>query len=208
MLHKLQYISQGKTPKDHHQNIYSILDSGAQLVQLRLKNISQEEYCDRAFEVKELCTKYSASLIINDNAEVAKTISSDALHLGLDDMNINEARKIFADKIIGGTANTFDHIKQRFSERVNYIGLGPFRFTTTKEKLSPVLGLEGYKKLMDSMLSENITIPVYAIGGIEINDVQEIIQTGVFGIAVSGMLTNASNKEKTIKELNKILYNA
>jgi thiamine-phosphate pyrophosphorylase len=208
MLHKLQYISQGKTVKEHHENIGSVLDSGATLVQLRLKNISDEEYIDAAHKAKETCEKYGASLIINDNVKVSKAVNSYALHLGLNDTAVEDARKIVLEKVIGGTANTFEHIKQRYNEKVNYIGLGPFRFTSTKEKLRPILGLIGYQNILKQMLTQGITVPVYAIGGIEAKDLTELMLTGVHGIAVSGMLTNASNKEKLIKELNKQLYNA
>jgi len=208
MLHKLQYISQGKNPKEHHENIYSVLDSGATLVQLRLKNVSDEEYTDYAYKTKELCSKYNSILIINDNPKVAREVNAEAVHLGLDDMKIEEAKKVAPGKIFGGTANTFEHIKQRFIEQVNYVGLGPFRFTTTKEKLSPILGTKGYADILKIMESEGINLPVYAIGGIELNDLHSIMSTGVYGVAVSGLLTSAANKEKLIKEINKYLYHA
>ncbi len=208
MLHKLQYISQGSTPDAHIQNIELALDAGVKLIQLRLKNISDELYIDYASQAKLSCDKSHAVLIINDNVTVAKSCSANALHLGLDDMSVLEARKIVPNKLIGGTANTFEHIKQRCAESVDYIGLGPYRFTRTKEKLSPILGIEGYQQIIDQMKKENLTTPIYAIGGIELNDIESIIDTGVYGIAVSGLITNSSNKENLVKEINKILYHA
>ncbi len=208
MLHKLQYISQGTTPDEHLKNIDAALNAGVKLVQLRLKNISDELYIDYASEAKISCDKYQALLIINDNAYVSKSSNADALHLGLDDMSVWEARKIIPNKLIGGTANTFEHIKQRCTEKVNYIGLGPYQFTSTKEKLSPILGIEGYHNIILEMKKENLTIPIYAIGGIELKDIEAIINTGVYGIAVSGLITHSDNKEKLIKELNNILYHA
>jgi thiamine-phosphate pyrophosphorylase len=208
MLHKLQYISQGVTPEQHLKNIKAALDAGVKLVQLRLKNISDELYIDYANKAKVLCDKHQALLIINDNANVAKYSNADALHLGLDDMSITDARKIIPNKIIGGTANTFEHIQQRCAEKVDYIGLGPYQFTSTKEKLSPILGIKGYQNIIHQMKKENLTTPIYAIGGIELKDIETIINTGVYGIAVSGLLTNAENKEHLVKEINKILYHA
>lgn len=208
MLHKLQYISQGSTPDTHIQNIKSVLDAGVKLIQLRLKNISDELYINYATKAKEVCHKYDAVLIINDNVTVAKSSKADALHLGLDDMSVLEAKQIVPTKIIGGTANTFEHIKQRCTESVDYIGLGPYRFTSTKEKLSPILGIEGYQTIIQQMKKENLNTPIYAIGGIELQDIESIIHTGVYGIAVSGLLTNADNKEHLVKEINKILYHA
>jgi len=130
------------------------------------------------------------------------------LHLGLDDISVSEAKKIIPNKLIGGTANTFEHIQQRCTEKVNYIGLGPYQFTSTKEKLSPILGIEGYQNIIHQMKKENLTVPIYAIGGIELKDIEAIINTGVYGIAVSGLITHSDNKEKLVKEINKILYHA
>lgn len=208
MLHKLQYISQGSSPAGHLKNIHSALDAGVKLIQLRLKNMNEETYINVSLQTKELCTQYEARLIVNDNPNVAKQCNSDALHLGLDDMKVEEAKKIAPHVLIGGTANTFEHLKQRNAEGVNYIGLGPFRFTTTKEKLSPVLGAEGYSLLIKKMKEENIHIPVYAIGGITLKDIKDIMNTGVYGIAVSGLITNAPDKNTLVKEINKLLYHA
>jgi thiamine-phosphate pyrophosphorylase len=208
MLPKLQYISQGSTPEIHLRNIESVLQAGIKFIQLRLKNISDEHYIEYAIKAKELCDKYDALLVINDNPIVAKACNADALHLGLDDMSVREAKKIIPEKIIGGTANTFDHIKQRCNESVTYIGLGPFRFTNTKEKLSPILGIEGYQKIIEQMKKENLNTPIYAIGGIELLDIESVINTGVYGIAVSGLLTNAVNKKQIVKDINKTLYHA
>ena len=208
MLHKLQYISQGISPDDHLKNIEVALDAGVKLIQLRLKNISDAMYMDYASKAKILCDIHEALLIINDNANVAKHSHADALHLGLDDMNVLEAKKIIPNKLIGGTANTFEHIQQRCAEKVDYIGLGPYQFTSTKEKLSPILGIEGYRNIIHKMKKENLTTPIYAIGGIELKSIEAIINTGVHGIAVSGLITHSDNKEKLIKEINKILYHA
>ena len=208
MLPKLQYISQGSNPETHIRNIESALNAGVKLIQLRLKNISDDLYTDYAIKAKELCDKYDAALIINDNVNVSKLSNANALHLGLDDMNVMEARQIVPTKLIGGTANTFEHIKQRCAEKVNYIGLGPYRFTNTKEKLSPILGIEGYQNIIQQMKKEDLNTPIYAIGGIELNDIESIINTGVYGIAVSVLLTHAENKERLVKEINKILYHA
>lgn len=131
---------------------------------------------------------------------MAKVCDADALHLGLTDMTVLEARKIF-NKKIGGTANTFEHIKQRCLEKVDYIGLGPFKFTTTKDKLSPILGLDGYVEIINKMKTENLNVPIYAIGGIELQDIEAIMQTGVYGIAVSGLITNATNKKEIVKQI-------
>jgi signal transduction histidine kinase len=116
--------------------------------------------------------------------------------------SFSEARKLTNPAfIIGGTANTIDDIEMHSKAGANYVGVGPFRFTTTKKKLSPVLGLEGYKIIVDECNKRNIFIPLIAIGGIELNDIPAIMQTGVFGIAVSGLIANSDNTEETVKQI-------
>ena len=130
-----------------------------------------------AEHVKKLCTVYSSVFIMNDHAYIAKAVDADGVHLGLSDMPVTEARKIVgAGKIIGGTANTLQDVMKRIDEKCSYIGLGPFRFTSTKEKVSPVLGIEGLTLIMKEVLSQENNIPVYAIGGITLDDISAIIK--------------------------------
>ncbi|MNE56422.1 Thiamine-phosphate synthase [compost metagenome] len=127
--------------------------------------------------------------------------------MGLTDTKIDEARAILGStKIIGGTANTFEDIENHVQNGCDYIGLGPFRFTATKEKLSPILGLSGYYEILQKLKKNKIDIPVYAIGGITVRDVSPLMETGVFGIAVSGIITESDEKEKLIQQLKEKLY--
>ncbi len=147
MIEKLQFISNQTKDITHLESIQTALDAGCRWIQLRVKNQSFENVLKLAENAKILCDSYQAKLIINDFPFVAKEIDAYGLHLGLDDMSIETARKIVGKKmIIGGTANTLEHILKRIKEGADYIGLGPFRFTSTKQNLSPILGLEGYQQ--------------------------------------------------------------
>ena len=206
MLHKLQYISQGADAAEHLRNIHHALDAGVQWIQLRMKNADEKTYILNGLAARDLCDQYKATLIINDHPGVARECYADGVHLGLTDMSIGEARRIMGNKIIGGTANTWEDVLKRHQEKVDYIGLGPFRFTPTKEKLSPLLGLEGYRNIVEKTSGLENAVPIYAIGGIEGNDVEAIVQTGVHGIAVSGLITHHHRKAELVREL-KILLN-
>ncbi|MGN6602709.1 MAG: thiamine phosphate synthase [Ginsengibacter sp.] len=206
MFSKLQYISQGVTAKEQLHNIQKALDAGCNWIQLRFKNADELEIKNFGEKVKEICTSYNARFIINDHPHIAKEIEADGVHLGLLDMPVNEAKRIVGDKIIGGTANSLVDVLKRVDEGCDYIGLGPFCFTTTKEKLSPVLGVKGYKKIMDDLIERQIQIPVYAIGGIVLDDIEAIMHTGVYGVAVSGIITHHPNKKLLVKQFNKLLY--
>ncbi len=134
-------------------------------------------------------------------------MDADGVHLGLSDMSVEEARLILGNtKIIGGTANTFEDVLQRTAENCDYIGLGPFQFTTTKQNLSPILGLEGYRTIIEKMKMKNINIPIYAIGGIVLENVESLMETGIHGIAVSSLITQNETPSQLINQLNEKLY--
>ena len=201
----MHYISQAAPDGSHLTAIAEVLKAGGKWVQLRIKDQSPSLILEYAVQAKGLCDEYGAKLIINDHPEIAKQANAHGVHLGLEDMPVAEARKLLGpDFIIGGTANTMEHLRQRITEGVDYIGLGPYRFTKTKKKLSPILGLEGYHRLLRemNMISD---VPVIAIGGILMEDVPQLMTTGIHGIALSGTLTNVAGLSSVIKEIYTLL---
>ncbi|HET6243862.1 MAG: thiamine phosphate synthase [Bacteroidetes bacterium] len=197
MISRFHYITQDIPGYSHTELAEIACKNGVQWVQLRLKEVNYDLWLKTASETLEICKKYNARLIINDNVEVALKINADGVHLGAGDMSPEKARKILGyGPIIGATANTMDDIERLSQLEIDYIGLGPFRFTSTKKNLSPVLGMEGLKKISTS-LKHNV--PLVAIGGIKPEDVEEILSTGVHGIAVSSAINMAEDKGKVIK---------
>ena len=166
-MEKVQFIT-------HYTERYSYLDSarmalegGCRWIQLRMKDAAENEILPVAAEVRKLCNDYGAIFIIDDHVELVKEIRADGVHLGKNDMPVAEARRILGEEyIIGGTANTYEDVKKHWLDGVNYIGCGPFRYTTTKQKLSPILGLEGYKEIIRQMRADNINLPIVAIGAV------------------------------------------
>lgn len=201
MNHKIQYISQGSTLEEHFTNIQNVLNHGVKWVQLRVKDQNESTLLPFAEKVKTLCLKHNAIFIINDFINIAKKVDADGVHLGLEDDSIAKAREILGEnKIIGGTANTFFDVKQRSLEKCDYIGLGPYKFTSTKKNLSPVLGIDGYTKILDLMNLHKITIPIYAIGGIQFTDIPHLFTTKISGIAISSLLTQNPSAYSLIKQ--------
>ena len=167
---------------------------GIRWVQLRIKNASAEAWEQAARATLLVCRRYDAVLIINDNPALVHAIGADGVHLGKTDMAPTEARRLLGpDFIIGGTANTFADIEQLTAAGVNYIGLGPFRFTTTKQNLSPILGLAGYQALLAQVRAAGLAVPIVGIGGIVLADVPALLATGLHGVAVSGAITHAAD---------------
>ena len=175
-----------------------VLRGGCRWVQLRMKDASEAEFIDMATRIRTLCHKYDATLIFDDRVNLVTELNADGVHLGKKDMPVSEARMILGpSKIIGATANTLDDVMNAYSAGADYIGLGPYRFTTTKKGLSPILGLEGYNRIISDCRRQGMPLPVVAIGGIVLDDIAALRQTGVDGIAVSGLILNSDDKEKT-----------
>lgn len=197
----------------HHNDRYTYLDSarlalegGCKWIQLRMKEASDAEIIACGKEVSSLCKKYGATFIIDDHVELVKEIGAYGVHLGKNDMPIDEARRILGDGfIIGGTANTYADVEMHWRKGANYIGCGPFRFTTTKKNLSPVLGLDGYRCILADMKKNGINLPIVAIGGITEADIPAVMATGVSGIALSGEVLNAADPVEKMKTITKLL---
>ena len=186
------------------------LEGGCRWVQLRMKEASREEIVRTGHEVRRLCDAYGATFIIDDHVELVREIRADGVHLGQKDMPVGQARDILGDKVlIGGTANTIEEVCRHYLQTADYVGCGPFRFTTTKKNLSPILGLNGYRSIMQQCAAEGIFIPTVAIGGIEEADINDVMATGVSGIALSGAIVNAPDPTATtsavITRLNDIV---
>ncbi len=199
MIDKLHYISQQPEDGSHLVAVSQALEAGCKWVQLRVKNQPADVILEYAIEANRLCNRYGAKLIVNDHPEIALKAGAYGVHLGLQDMSVAQARRIVGQKmIIGGTANTFKHVQQRVAEGVDYIGCGPYRFTTTKERLSPILGLEGFKAIVKQMRDANLSVPVIGIGGVLPYDITSLIDVGLYGVAISGAITKATNRKAMV----------
>ena len=198
----LQYITDHKEGVSIPEQVEAVCKGGCRWVQLRMKEADREEFIRVGRTVKEICKRHGALFLVNDNVDIALELDADGVHLGKEDMDPLEARRILGySKIIGGTCNTFDDVVTRFRQQVDYIGLGPFTYTSTKKRLSPVLGLEGYQKIMEACQEEGIYLPVHAIGGIREDDIQPILSTGVTGIALSSLLKNSEDITGKTREM-------
>ncbi len=201
MIPKLHYISQGTSAQEHLENIQKACGAGAELVQLRIKGISDKNILKLAAEAREITSHFQTRLIINDHYKIAKEVKADGVHLGKTDVTPTVARKyLYNWQIIGGTANTMQDCEALLDEQVNYISLGPFRATTTKTDLPPALGLIGYTAITDVLKTGT---PILGVGGITPDDVADILKTGISGIAASGSITRDFNNIKIFNQLLK-----
>ena len=202
----IQFISHYSERYSYLDSIQLALEGGCRWIQLRMKDATDDEVRPIAVEAQKLCRAYGAKFIIDDRVALVRELGADGVHLGKNDMPIREARQILGpDYIIGGTANTFEDAKAHYEASADYIGCGPFRFTTTKQKLAPVLGLDGYRQIIQQMRAANINIPIVAIGGITKDDIPAILQTGITGIALSGTVLRADDPIAEMKHIINII---
>ena len=199
---KFQFITHCNNRYDYYQSAEMALQGGCKWIQLRMKDANTEEIKQVALGLKPLCKSYNAVFLLNDHVELCKEIEADGVHLGKTDMNPLEARKLLGSNvIIGSTCNTYQDIENLKNNPIDYIGLGPFRFTSTKKNISPILGIEKYELIVRECIANNIHIPIVAIGGIRADDVLPLLQTGVKGIAVSSAILQAENPVKETKKI-------
>ena len=196
---KLHYISQGNTLTAHLQNIQTACSSGAELVQLNLNNGSEKELLSCAYEAREITAHFQTRLLISDHYKIAKEVKADGVHLGKIATCPKTVRAhLYTWQIIGATANTLQDCETLLSKEVDYIRLSPFKSSINNNNLPPSLGLNGYTAITESLKTET---PIIGIGGITIQDVANILATGVSGIAVSGEITRDFNCIKTFNQL-------
>ena len=204
---KLQFIT-------HYTEKYSYVDSarialegGCRWIQLRMKDADASTLEETALIVQKMCKDYGATFIIDDHVSLVKKIKAEGVHLGKNDMPIAEARRLLGDSfIIGGTVNSLDDVRTKLQSAIpDYFGCGPFRFTSTKKNLAPILGHEGYRSIIHGMEEAGIHIPLVAIGGIHKKDIPSLLGSGVHGIALSSSILRAENPVEEMKEIIEIL---
>ncbi len=200
----LQFITHRTDQYDEIEGAVKAMEGGCRWIQLRMKDATPDEVAETARRLVVLCRQYGAKFILDDHVELVAATGADGVHLGKMDCPVEEARKLLGDKyIIGATANRYEDIAEAVKAGADYIGLGPYRYTTTKKKLSAILGLEGYRSILAQCRENGLAIPIVAIGGIGIDDVAPLMATGLSGVAVSGSILSAPDPVAYTRQLLK-----
>ena len=194
---RLQFLTLDQSPYSHREQARMALEGGARWIQLRAKNLPEPEWIQAAQEIGYLCKDFGATFIINDSPSVAYKAEADGVHLGPHDCTPAAARKILGEyAIIGVTLNHLNHLEVLKSARVDYAGVGPVRFTSSKKNLAPVHTIESLKELINAA-----SIPCYAIGGVTAEDWPNLHLLGAQGIAVSGAIALAKDPIRATQEI-------
>lgn len=184
--------------KDLCKCVEESIKGGANIVQLREKNMDTRDFYKRAVEIKEICHRYNVPFVINDRIDIALAVDADGVHLGQSDMPIKKAKEILGhNKIIGISAGNLQEAKEAQIEGADYIGVGAI-FSTSTKKDADCIKKEEIKKITD-----NLHIPVLAIGGIKSDNVEYLRDTGIDGICVISDILNSDDCKLKTEELVK-----
>jgi len=185
--------------------IASALEGGVDVLQLREKKMSANRILELGKKIKQLCLQYDTTFIINDRIDIAALLEADGVHLGQDDLDVKSAREILgANAIVGISTHAPEQALKAVADGADYIGVGPVFATPTKEGRIPV-GLEYVK-----WVSENITLPAFAIGGIDLENCNQVFEAGIKKLGVVRAIINAPSPQKSAQQFtdkqSQVLY--
>ena len=186
--------------RDIEEVIKQAIEGGAEMVQYRDKESNDQNFLETALKLKSICKARNVPFIVNDRVEIAIEMDADGVHVGQEDMPLAEVKKrMNPSKITGVSALTIEQAMKAEREGADYVGVGPI-FDTSSKKIDRPLGLDLIRKSKDSL-----SIPFFAIGGINSSNLDDLIRAGGKRIAVISALVLSSNVKTSTSELLKKL---
>ena len=199
MIPKLHYLSQGNTPQEHLANIQKACTSGAELVVLQLQQLKAKKLLPFAEEAREMTAHFQTRLMIQDHYKIAKTVKADGIHLEKNPFSFATIRThLYSWQLIGATAYHLDQAQQLLLQELDYLYLGPYK-NSVENPTTKALGISGLTLLQEAL---NTATPLLAFGEIDLQEVKEILTTGISGLAVDEAITKNFN---SIREFHRLL---
>lgn len=201
---KFHYLTQDLPNRSHVEQAQIACQAGANWLQYRCLPKNDNELIAEINQIAEICDEWGATLIVTNHYHLLDRVDVQGVHIEDLDADLAAIRaKIGPDKTLGASAT---NIKRLLSIQAlaiaDYVGYGPYAHTTTKLNDKPLLGIEGYNMLQ----RHQIQVPVIAVGGIQINDVKPLMDTGIYGVAVSSAVNLANDPATAVKEIYKQIY--
>ena len=191
-------LTQDGLPLGHSEQAERLCAAGARWIQLRMKGADPATWLAEARATARACRRHGAILVVNDSVEIALGCGADGVHLGGQDGSWRDARRLLGpDRIVGGSMNRPDDARRAVAAGcLDYVGVGPLRFTATKTDLSPLLGFEGTREIIALLRG----VPAWVIGGVEASDAGQLRRTGAAGVAVSSSLYRGGRIEENLRD--------
>ncbi|HPZ44377.1 MAG TPA: thiamine phosphate synthase [Bacillota bacterium] len=182
--------------RDLFSAVEEALQGGVTLVQLREKEVSSRDFYNIALKMKELVASYNVPLIVNDRLDIALAVDAAGLHIGQEDLPLEVARRIMGPgKIIGYSASNVEEAVFGEKHGADYLGVGPVFYTASKADAGEPIGVDGLK-----LIKESVKVPVVGIGGIGLNNLEQVKKTGVAGVAVISAILGSREIRSTARE--------
>ncbi|WP_432713763.1 thiamine phosphate synthase [Pedobacter sp.] len=205
-IEKLHFITHDLPELSHVQQAQLACEAGAKWIQYRCLTKTEEDLLNEINQIAEICDDWGATLIVTDHVQFKGKADIQGFHMEDMDADFVALRQLLGEETtIGGSANTVEGLMRLAKEGVDYAGFGPFNITTTKPNNAPLLGLNGYQEGMAALKELNIDLPILAVGGVTLNDVKPLLQTGVFGIAASAAINQAEDLRDAYSEFYNLL---
>lgn len=197
----LYFITDNGFGWSHTELAKKVIDAGIEIIQFREKDLPLRKRVEIGKELRKLTSSRNVTLIVNDRIDVAQAIDADGVHLGQDDLPLEDGRKILGkDKIIGASVETVDEAKRAVKKGADYLGVGTVFPTSTKNNIGDIIGLDRLREIC-----EVADIPCVGIGGIDFNNASKIIESGANGVAVISAIADSENpREKAERLLKKV----
>ncbi|SDC83539.1 thiamine phosphate synthase [Pedobacter soli] len=193
-IEKFQYITHDIPNLTHIEQVQLACEAGAKWIQYRCLSKDDEALLADISAIAEICDDWGTTLIVTDHIHLNGKADIQGFHIEDMDADFAAIRKQLGNDVtLGGSANTVENLIRMANQGVDYAGFGPFATTETKPNDLPLIGVEGYSKALQKLKAANIQLPLLAVGGIKIYDVEALMQTGIYGIAVSGAINFADD---------------
>ena len=205
---RFHYITQDLQDRSHPEQVRMACEAGAKWIQYRCLTKTDNELIPEIHEVAAICDDWGSTLILTDHYHLLDKVDAQGVHIEDMDADFRAMREYIGDeKTLGASANTIDQIKRlAATETVDYIGCGPFAVTETKPNNYPLLGFDGYREIAHQMREMGIEIPLIAVGGINLSDVEDLMASNIRGIAVCGAISRSSDPGAAFQAFYQKLY--
>jgi thiamine-phosphate pyrophosphorylase len=205
-IEKLHFITHDLPHYPHLEQVQVACEAGAKWIQYRCLTKSDEELLKDIHSIATVCDDWGATLIVTDHIHLKDQADIQGFHI--EDMNADfiSIRKELGDNYtLGGSSNTVENLLRLAKEGVDYAGFGPFKLTTTKPNNSPLLGVEGYINAITLLKETNIDLPILAVGGITLADVEVLMASGIYGIAASSAINQSENLYEAYQDFYRLV---
>lgn len=205
-IEKLHFITNDIENLSHVEQANAACQAGAKWIQYRCLTKSDDALLRDINEISAICDDWGTTLIVTDHFHLAGRADIQGFHIEDMEADLSIIKQKLGDEYtLGGSANTLEGLTRLINEGADYLGFGPFSKTTTKPNDLPLLGTQGYIQLAYYLEQNNFDVPVLAVGGVGLADVENLMDTGIFGIAVSGAIVNANDIGEAYKNFKRLI---